>query len=147
MHKGIEKALAGKQLWDQIKTENHISDSTVVIVLPESDEIWNRCAYRYLPFFMKRKGAAEAQIIVSEMGSGSDVELSKEYHTIVIDDEHIRLLMDYYLLHRFFDNIVFFYKDHPRDNHASQMVEKGYVTVEEIICYGFYRLREVPIDV
>ena len=147
MHRGIEKALAGKQLWDQIKTENHISDSTVVIVLPENDEIWNRCAYRYLPCFMKRKGAAEAQIIVSETNPGFDGAQSREYHKIVLGDECIRSLMDYYLLHRFFDNIVFFYKDHPRDNHASQMVEKGYVTMEEIICYGFYRLREVPIDV
>jgi len=144
------KVLKAKRLWNSIKTGFGINNNTVVIVLPENNSMWNEAALKYLPDYLKRKNADNAVVLTTEntfiekMGSGEKSDIVS-FHKI--SSESLKSLMDYYCLHRFFDKIVFFYLDYPQDNRSSFILNATEVTMDELVCLGFYRLREVPAHV
>ena len=142
----LRKARLGWTLWKKLMKQYHIDYQTVVLLLPEKDTEWNDCALKYLPDYMERKSASSAVVLVPEKGLGKIVESRnipgcKPYF---FPRYKMGLLLKYYCLYRFFDNIVFLYLDQPRDNLSRLILEQGTVNVEEMICLGFYNLRRVP---
>lgn len=146
MIKEIIKSYLGKQLWNIIVKKYDINYNKVVIVLPEDNDEWNRTALKYLPNYMQRKSVEEAVIIVDN--NKKNIEKNKiKCNVVKLSSYAIRLLMQYYCFYRFFDNIVFFYLNYPRDNLTKLVLEQGNITMDEWICLGFYKLREVPNNV
>ena len=144
MIKEIIKSYLGKQLWNIIVKKYDINYNKVVIVLPEDNDEWNRTALKYLPNYMQRKSVEEAVIIVNN----NEKILNKiKCKVVKLSSYAISLLMQYYCFYRFFDNIVFFYLNYPRDNLTKLVLEQGNITMDEWICLGFYKLREVPNNV
>ena len=140
------QAFKGFLTWKHLVRKYNINDRCVVIVLPEDDDEWNECALKYLPSFMKRKSANRSLVIFKQAVDMARTVLP-DSEVGALAEEKIRFLMQYYLLWKFFPGIVFFYRSFPRDNITEQILSKSRVTIEELICLGFYRLREVPSDV
>ena len=136
--------------WHQIRRKYNIDENTVVVALPEKHCDWNEIAIKYLPDYIKRKNADRAVVLVVDetivdkrrTECNSDLVLYR-----LIEPECLKKLMKYYSLHRFFDKIVFFYLEYPKDNKSSFILNSTEVTMDELVCLGFYRLREVPSHV
>lgn len=139
------QTIRGILIWKHLVRKYQINDKCVVIVLPENDKDWNECALKYLPFYIKRKRASRS-LLISAKGVLSSTNWDAD-KIVFFSDDKIRCLMQYYMLWKFFPGIVFFYRSFPQDNISDQILSKSQVTIEELICYGFYRLREVPSDV
>ncbi len=131
--------------WRKAVRKYHIDNKTVVLFLPENVTEWNKTALKYLPQFMSRKKANRAVVLVHqscriEKTSPKGKEILFEY----VKGTYIKNIMAYYTLHRFSDKVVFFYLDYPRDNYSKIILRETEVSMDELICLGLYRLREVP---
>jgi len=150
MIKQIIGALAGKVIWDFIVFSKGIDDNAVVIFLPESDNRWNSLAIRYLPSFMERKKAEKAYVYTiksNRLEVEKNVPSNREIKVFSIQYEAMTRMLDYYCLHLFSRNVVFFFKDKPSDNRSQFVIGKSPVTEVEYICQGLYKLRGVPDSV
>ncbi len=132
-------------IWNLNKNRYKINYNKAVIVLPEKDDEWNMYALVHLKDYMHRKNVKEAIIYCM------DINIHNKYKEcvpsgvkfIVMSETKMKLMCMYYCLHEFFFNIVFFYIDFPKDNMSKRIIEDG-ISKEELICLGFYNLREVP---
>ena len=142
--------MRGRFSWTRLCKKYKINDHTVVVFFPESNKEWNSTALHYLPDFLKRKKTDHAIVFFSkenDIETITSFQLGSEFRCAQISTNQMKLLMDYYCLHRFSDKIVFFYLDYPKDNCSIKILEKTDVTMDELVCLGFYRLREVPSHV
>lgn len=146
MIRDFGEAFRGYLVWKRLKRKYGIDDRYAIIVLPESRRKWNQCAVKYLPDYMKRKRADKVLIVVSDKSEGYEAEEFAEA-IVLLSEEDIRLLMKLYCLIRYSDKIVFFYLNYPRDNMSEMILEKGDISMDEVICLGLYQLREVPLHV
>lgn len=146
MLRDIRKARIGWEIWKRLMKRYRIDYGTVVLLLPETNEEWNNCAIEYLPEYMKRKSAASAIVLVWDRNLLEHLEKEKVHgcRFCFFPKYKMDLLLKYYCLYRFFDNIVFLYLDQPKDNYAKLILEQGTVSLDEMICLGFYNLRRVP---
>lgn len=143
MVKELYHAFQGKRIWECYCRKYSISNSCVTIVLMEDYALWNACAIRYLPAFMKRKSAKRALILVK---NGLHIDISEVRNAVLkrIKEKDAERLLNYYTLFRFSDNLVFFYTNRPQDNRSEFILKHTEITMDELICLGLYRLREVP---
>lgn len=139
--------LFGPLLWLFLKTKYHIDYKTVVIMLPERNIEWNDTALCYLNDYMKKKKADHSVIFCADkvymeecLSKGICVDNHFYYYTKL----KMQRLMDYYCLHQFSDKIVFFYLNYPHDNKSQYVLDSTEVSIDELICHSFYRLRKVP---
>jgi len=139
-------ALKGRLEWLLLKVKYRINYDKVVLVLPESDEEWNYYALIHLPDYIKRKNAEKAVILLSNQKSydAATSLFGKNFTIVNYSIIKMNRLLKYYCLYRFFDNIVFFYLNQPQDNLSEIILKQGIVSKEELICLGFYCLRNVP---
>jgi hypothetical protein len=147
---GYWDAWRGRCIWINEKRRLHITYDDVVILLSEDDGEWNRQALLLLPHYMKRKGARRAIIFASENISMEFVKRNTSGVNIVLEEVNLEkqhLLNRYYCLRRFFDNIVFFFLDYPKDNNAREIIENDNISKRELIALAFYVLRCVPEEV
>lgn len=148
MLREVRKARMGWHIWKNMMRRLRIDYDTAVLVLPESDETWNECALRYFPDYVRRKSAKRSFIMVK------DREMAEKIRNMGIDVANLKvlsmakfkmdLLLKYYCLHKFFDNIVMMYLDEPHDNDTRRILQQGIVSMDEVVCLCFYQLREVP---
>ncbi len=146
MLKQIIRALTGKVIWNQIVIANRLMDYSVVIFLPESDIKWNGLALDYLPVYMERKKATEAYVYVEKKIQSEILPFIPEGINVKVKSisyQAVVRILEYYCLHCFSRNIVFFFKDKPADNRTDVILSKTTVTEIELICHGFYKLRGV----
>lgn len=165
MVKELYHALRGRMIWKRLCGKYGIDSFCVTIVLAEDDALWNACALRYLPAFMKRKSANRALILAKsgihidtgegknevhtdtgEVKNGVCIKTGEAKNTLLkrIKEKEAEYLLSYYTLFRFSDNLVFFYTNRPQDNRSEFALKHTEVTMDELICLGLYRLREVP---
>ena len=137
--------------WYTIKKIYRINEKTVVIFVPEVVYKWNAVVLKYLPTYIKRKSAEYAIVFATEDNQNDIRELCYQYCKYnnvdikVINRIKMKRLMDYYCLYRFFDSIVFFFLNYPKDDNRSYYIlGTTDVTMKELVCLGFYHLREVP---
>ena len=139
-------AWKGRLVWRSLKRKFNIDYNKVVIVMPEKDKAWNMCAIKYLPHFMKRKNAQEVVLLVpcdtaNDLSDFNDDRIKVQ----IISQQEVTWLFCYYLMYKFFDNIVFLYLDEPeKDNKCRIAMERCNISMDEIICLCFYKLRQVP---
>jgi len=133
--------------WFLLKQKYHIDNDAVVIMLPESNIKWNDTALYYLDDFMRRKKAdhsfvfcADRSYMEKRVVKGKSVNIRFFYY----DKNKMRHLMNYFCLHQFYDKIVFFFLDYPYENKAGYILDTTNVTLDELVCLSFYRLRKVP---
>ena len=88
-----------------------------------------------------------SSLVIFNQGVDVEETFLPDGEAVALSEDKIRCLVQYYLLWKFFPGIVFFYRSFPQDNITEQILSKSRVTIEELICHGFYRLREVPSDV
>lgn len=146
MVSALFQAFQGRSIWRCLKLKYHIDYECAVIMLPEDNVEWNRCALIYLEDYMKRKNVNKAFVFLMEESEIKDLE---DYITDCIQPLKIKriqmdLLYRYFCLYRFFYNIIFFYLDSIGDNHSKEILNNGKISKEELICLGFYCLRGVP---
>ena len=143
------EAWKGRAIWQSLKNEYNIDYDKIVLVMPEKDEAWNSCALKYLPDFMKRKNAKGAIVCISDAGQGNFSDIFAENIKVhKMSPTEIARLFRYYCMYKFFDNIVFLYLDKPiRDNKSRYAMEKCNISMDELICLCFYKMRQVPSHV
>ncbi len=81
MIKELYHAFQGRMIWKRLCRKYGIDSSCVTIVLAEDDALWNACALRYLPAFMKWKSANHALILVKNGIHIDTGEGKNEIHT------------------------------------------------------------------
>ena len=134
-------------LWFSFKKKYHFDDNTVVIMLPENNKQWNDLAIYYLDGYMKRKNVDHSFVFCADKQYLEECILNNKrenYHFSYCDKWKMQRLMDYYCLHQFSDKIVFFYLNYPHDNKSQYILDSTEVSIDELICHSFYRLRKVP---
>ena len=161
MKRELSEARKGRRIWRRIKREYSIDYSKVVLVLPETDAEWNRQALMFLPELIKRKSAEKALVISPWDDVFEEVRKKSKGNGFVQDgdaepgqclalklsEDEIDSLLKYYCFYKFFDSIIFLYKDKPKDNPGTLILSQGCVSKKELICLGHYNLREVPDNV
>ena len=143
---GLICAWHGRNIWGRLKIKYRINYDCVVIILTEQDEEWNKTALKYLPDYMKRKSAKKALVFYTENCTLKYLEpyMTDNIQTFKMKELQVRRLLRYYCLYRFFDNVVFFSLEEPKDNNSREILSHEEITKEELICLGFYCLRCVP---
>ena len=142
MIRQIIGALRGKRVWRHLRREYGINGDQAVLVMTDSDPEWNGVFIKYSERFCERKSLKSTVILATEdAGIKTDASICT-VHRIKKDD--IELLVKYYLLIRFSDNIVFCTKDETIVNRCSYIFSHSDITVPEYVCYGMYKLRGVP---
>ncbi|MGN0938904.1 MAG: hypothetical protein ACI4OD_05550 [Selenomonas sp.] len=146
MASALLKAFAGKIFWEILSRRYSVDQDTVCLVLPEDDAAWNQCAWDYLPYYVHRKVAKRVLVLEAYQAGNyqKTAGLKCDVCTCRLPDVVLRLLMQYYMVYRFTDNIAFLYLDWPQDNMSARILAQGNVARKELICLGFYHLREVP---
>ena len=150
MKNGLIRALRGCFVWKRIKRKYHIDERTAVIVLPENNVVWNQVALKYLPDYIIRKNADRAIVFLTDESKDSISADFKNLDNISFESikrSQANLLADYYCLNRFYDKIQIFFLDYPYDNRSGYVLNTTDVTADELVCLGFYVLREVPAHV
>ena len=141
----IFSLLFGYLDWKMIRIKYRIDSKSVVLFLPEIKPEWNQRALKYIPAYLYRKKADRAIVLVNRNAGLKDfVHADPKVITGQLYEKRIRHIMDYYTLFRFSDRVVFFYLEYPKDNCSRIILEQTKVSMDELICLGFYRLREVP---
>lgn len=148
MLREVRKARLGWQIWKKMMRRLRIDYETAVLMLPEIDESWNKCALRYFSNYAKRKSAKRCIIMArdrktAEIIRSMDIGV-ENCEVLCLARFKMDLLLKYYCLHKFFDNIVMMYMDEPHDNDTKHILQQGIVSMEEVVCLCFYQLREVP---
>lgn len=145
---GLIRAWHGRNIWKWLKIKYRINYDCVVIILTEQDEEWNKLALKYLQDYMKRKSAKKALIFYTGNCTLKYLEpyMTDNIQMFKMKELQVRRLIRYYCLYRFFDNIVFFSLEEPKDNNGREILSNGKITKKELICLGFYCLRYVPDD-
>ena len=154
-HKGLFRLIRdlwgmirGYIIWNRLVGRYNIEKNDAVLVLPESDDDWNQCGIKYFPFYMERKGCSRALVFVTRSGvTAVDVQTDERFRVVELDSGKMHDLLGYYCLFRFFNNIVFLCFREPRDNLSEFVLKNTNISLEELICMGIYRLREVPANV
>lgn len=143
MVKELYHAFRGRMIWERLCRKYSVKSSCVTIVLAEDNAPWNACALRYLPAFMGRKSANRALILVK---NGIHIDRNAVLYAALnwITEKEAEYLLNYYTLFRFSDNLVFFYTNRPQNNQSEFTLKYTDVTMDELVCLGLYRLREVP---
>ncbi len=148
MLRDVRKARLGWRIWKRMLKQFWIDYDTAMLVLPEKDEAWNECALRYFPDYVRRKCANRSFILVRDRKTAEKVKSIaigiENCEVLFLPRYKMDLLLKYYCLHKFFDNIVMMYMDEPRDNDTRRILQQGIVSMSEVICLCFYQLREVP---
>ena len=136
----------GKMVWHVLKIQHRINYEKVVLVLKEDDNDWNRCAILHLQDYMRRKSVDKAVVLHSPNIKAETLPgLSGEnIKAVRLSIKNMQYLTDYYCCYRFYDNIAFCFKNSPQDNNAEEILEKGEISKEELICLAFFHLRCVP---
>lgn len=142
MYARIIRALRGKAKWERLERKYNIRDDCAVLVMCERDRVWNGAFLRFAPFFCQKK---ECKRMIMFVTAETELpEVSENYELVVINDSDVNILLQFYLLIKFSDTIVFCLKDRPNDNKSSYILNNSDVTLDEYVCYGIYKLREVP---
>ena len=149
MIREIWNIFRGRRLWARLRSRYQIKYDCAVLILPERNPEWNREILRCLPAYIARKQVPRGLVLTTNPDSGA---CAREFACDNITHGHIsekdvRLLVQYYSLKRFYDYILFFYFHVPRDNLSGEILSYGDISMKELICYGFYKLREVPAHV
>lgn len=148
MLREVRKARLGWHLWKKMMKKYRLGYDTAVLLLPEKDESWNECALRYFPDYARRKSASRSFIFARDGETVAKIKAMdiglENCDVINMSRFKMDLLLKYFCLHKFFDNIVMMYLDEPHDNDTRRILQQGIVSMEEAVCLCFYQLREVP---
>ncbi len=138
-------AYTGRVFWNRICNTHKIDFGCAVLVMIEDDENWNAHFLKYLNVFCSVKKLDRIVILTTD-----SVNFPSEYKGIyrdsisTISHKEYLCLLDYYLLIKFSDSIIFCAKNSPQDNTSSYILDKSDISLDEYICYGVYKLRGIP---
>ena len=139
-------AWKGRSIWYSLKRKYDIDYDKIVIILPEKDSELNMCAIKYVPYFMARKNVCE--VIICTFSENIIDTSCLENMTVrihIMSSEEMELLFCYYRMYKFFDNIVFLYLEGSMDKtNYLNALKRWNITLDELICLCFYKLRRVP---
>ncbi len=126
MIKALLMVLQGSLLWKGYKKNYSIDSDTAVVIITDNKPEWRSVALRYAENY-KNKCSAKKIVVLDEMSM-----------------KEAEALFSYMIFSKAHPHIVFIDEHYPIYNQTSMIVERTDMSIEEIICLGFYNLRSVP---
>ncbi len=151
MWKNVVRALHGYALWETVKIKYRIKYPKAVLALAGENARLDRAALAYLDFYVKRKFAKEAVVLVKDRKTAKRVKrriggkcASFSIRICICGPARMEKLYDAYCFYKFYDNIVFTYDSRPEDNRLGMLLEERLVGVGEAVCLGLFGLHQAP---
>ena len=99
-------AWQGRRIWLKLKKQYRIIDDVCLVIMPENDDEMNLCALNHIDNFLKKKHLQKAIVVtINKHNDLFKLQNSDKIDIVYISDRDIELLLKYYLLVMFKDNI------------------------------------------